>query len=511
MTQFGTSTASSSKNDLASFPRPKRSATALISTAQSSSETVIEEVVLADVSNNAMVRIYSTLYPLILPSIDYLLASLKLEFINGLKELYQNGLISPSDPESWFDTLEHTTTPITTSNLRTLYPEAAPMNVWHLGLQVTDSLRTHLTLRRRHHLDADIQSGDDGSYKSAIGELESLVSISRHAFLCRILNETHILALQLGVASNGAQKPGKNTPKLGLHIPTTPHHRVLQPLDSGFAFPQMVESPSTPSFMSASTSALPPQLSRARTISLVSAFRYRHTRQAPSSAELKLQKAEPSSAISPVDAPSLITPTFASPKNGALNSLKFFVSQPSNTFNHHPQSSDNHYVPIIRPKPHARKPIPWRISHIRTFSSPNPHVSSTSPKMLSPPTSPNTPVLTRTVTPSDSETSSVQASPAVTPRCLVVPPTTPLSFTATTKTSKLLSKPVEMDPLLVALENASRLHVGGQCAVCSKTGANFPRCGRCGEAWCSRDCRLLGSRGKKHACKGASALVTKIC
>lgn len=67
-----------------------------------------------------------------------------------------------------------------------------------------------------------------------------------------------------------------------------------------------------------------------------------------------------------------------------------------------------------------------------------------------------------------------------------------------------LSKPVKIDPLLMALENASRLRSRVVCVACNKTGSDFPRCPRCGDAWCSRECRVVGKGGKLHVCRSTT-------
>lgn len=36
------------------------------------------------------------------------------------------------------------------------------------------------------------------------------------------------------------------------------------------------------------------------------------------------------------------------------------------------------------------------------------------------------------------------------------------------------------------------------CSSCGKSGANFPKCGKCEKAWCSRDCRLKAK--STHEC-----------
>ncbi|KAJ4468989.1 hypothetical protein C8R41DRAFT_853620 [Lentinula lateritia] len=60
-------------------------------------------------------------------------------------------------------------------------------------------------------------------------------------------------------------------------------------------------------------------------------------------------------------------------------------------------------------------------------------------------------------------------------------------------------KTTEMNPIFSELERRSKLctSVVG-CATCGKYGSDYPRCGKCGEMWCSRPCRLRG--GRKHLC-----------
>lgn len=53
-------------------------------------------------------------------------------------------------------------------------------------------------------------------------------------------------------------------------------------------------------------------------------------------------------------------------------------------------------------------------------------------------------------------------------------------------------------PILEAIENASKLSCRTVCVTCLKTGRDFPHCPRCGDMWCSRECRMQG--GKRHVC-----------
>ncbi|KAJ7104343.1 hypothetical protein B0H15DRAFT_942339 [Mycena belliarum] len=46
-------------------------------------------------------------------------------------------------------------------------------------------------------------------------------------------------------------------------------------------------------------------------------------------------------------------------------------------------------------------------------------------------------------------------------------------------------------PVLYALERDSRMGTGRvACAGCTAKGTNFPRCKKCSQVWCSRECRL---------------------
>ena len=55
-----------------------------------------------------------------------------------------------------------------------------------------------------------------------------------------------------------------------------------------------------------------------------------------------------------------------------------------------------------------------------------------------------------------------------------------------------------LDAKLAAVERASKFCAKSlHCSCCGKVGSDFPRCGKCGEMWCSRQCRL--SKGR-HYC-----------
>lgn len=58
-----------------------------------------------------------------------------------------------------------------------------------------------------------------------------------------------------------------------------------------------------------------------------------------------------------------------------------------------------------------------------------------------------------------------------------------------------------IDPVLLALEKASRVGVKTRCASCGTKGFNFPACPRCNLPFCSRECRVTGGGdGRKHVC-----------
>jgi len=60
-------------------------------------------------------------------------------------------------------------------------------------------------------------------------------------------------------------------------------------------------------------------------------------------------------------------------------------------------------------------------------------------------------------------------------------------------------------PTLDSIEGNSRLMRGKTaCSSCGEVGPDFPRCGRCSEAWCSRECRMKANSASvtgKHQCK----------
>lgn len=85
------------------------------------------------------------------------------------------------------------------------------------------------------------------------------------------------------------------------------------------------------------------------------------------------------------------------------------------------------------------------------------------------------------------------------------------SNTNTFKTTTTRSRsPVQS---LAALEASSKLmRMAVTCAICGMSGRDFPRCPKCGDAWCSRACRMIarkeagkdgaGDSVRGHGCRG---------
>jgi len=60
-----------------------------------------------------------------------------------------------------------------------------------------------------------------------------------------------------------------------------------------------------------------------------------------------------------------------------------------------------------------------------------------------------------------------------------------------------------LHPILARLERDSKFcKATVRCSTCGKAGVNYPICGRCGDRWCSRECRI--GQAKRHACRSAA-------
>ncbi|KAI0354948.1 hypothetical protein OH77DRAFT_373272 [Trametes cingulata] len=102
-----------------------------------------------------------------------------------------------------------------------------------------------------------------------------------------------------------------------------------------------------------------------------------------------------------------------------------------------------------------------------------------------------------------SRTRSSARSPSRSPSIDSVDTASSSEAPATPKTHSILAH--ELPPSLDDLERTSRYTVESKCASCHRSGSNFPSCAKCGEQWCSRECRLQsqhGSAAATHACHG---------
>lgn len=82
-----------------------------------------------------------------------------------------------------------------------------------------------------------------------------------------------------------------------------------------------------------------------------------------------------------------------------------------------------------------------------------------------------------------------------------LPPSPVCPPSSTSSPFSMISHHVQSDlpPILAQLERKSKFCTQKMyCSTCRKSGADFPRCGKCGESWCSRSCRLV--EGKRHVC-----------
>ena len=87
------------------------------------------------------------------------------------------------------------------------------------------------------------------------------------------------------------------------------------------------------------------------------------------------------------------------------------------------------------------------------------------------------------------------------------PPPVRASTTPTMLKPRPVATAAPTPPTLATIEKSSRLMRDRvHCATCAAVGVDFPRCPRCAEAWCSRNCRVacmdeLADGRRKHVCK----------
>ncbi|OSD07238.1 hypothetical protein PYCCODRAFT_1422034 [Trametes coccinea BRFM310] len=192
--------------------------------------------------------------------------------------------------------------------------------------------------------------------------------------------------------------------------------------------------------------------------------------------------------VSEITSPTLPIP----PKSPALSSIDLENHDATATYTYF-SSARNALLAFVGGTPVEERPsrAPTRtFFHDRVSASRSPDSSSTS----SPPRSAmehrsRTRSSARSISPAPSIDSLDTASSSEAP--------------ATPKTQSILAH--ELLPTLDDLERSSRFRVDSKCMHCHRTGSNFPSCAKCGERWCSRQCRLQGQRGAAHACHGRMA------
>jgi hypothetical protein len=61
-----------------------------------------------------------------------------------------------------------------------------------------------------------------------------------------------------------------------------------------------------------------------------------------------------------------------------------------------------------------------------------------------------------------------------------------------------------INSILAQVEKASKFRMHSTCSKCLREGLDYPKCPRCSETWCSRECRVAGGR---HSCGSPSVLI----
>ena len=61
-----------------------------------------------------------------------------------------------------------------------------------------------------------------------------------------------------------------------------------------------------------------------------------------------------------------------------------------------------------------------------------------------------------------------------------------------------------MNSILADVEKSSKFRMQSTCSKCLREGLDYPKCPRCDETWCSRECRVAGG---KHSCGSPSVLI----
>ena len=87
----------------------------------------------------------------------------------------------------------------------------------------------------------------------------------------------------------------------------------------------------------------------------------------------------------------------------------------------------------------------------------------------------------------------LRSSPTTPRRSSLSPKTMPPTATPTTRTRSNSG----MNSILAEVEKASKFRMQSTCSKCQREGLDYPKCPRCNETWCSRECRVAGG---KHSC-----------
>ena len=213
----------------------------------------------------------------------------------------------------------------------------------------------------------------------------------------------------------------------------------------------------------------------------------------------------------PIQSPTLIsTPTSSLPQPGLIARIRQRAQSltPSSLWSGGNTSEGASVVESIMAS-ERRPPTPTLI-----ITSPSQPDSIKQPREDS-----RSPLTIQTTTPSSNSPKHTKSQSQTLARNPPSPLTPMFSIRSPNPTTPLIPTPTgafpPLHPQLAALEKSSRLLKSTvHCAVCGDVGKDFPRCGRCGEAWCSRVCRVESLRrekeegrgaGKRHVCRGGTA------
>ena len=134
-----------------------------------------------------------------------------------------------------------------------------------------------------------------------------------------------------------------------------------------------------------------------------------------------------------------------------------------------------------------------------TSSSPSASSNSRAPSKASPASRPRT-ISRVSEQRSPTRFSTRGRSPSPTPSIDSLDTASSSEAPATPRTHSVLAHELPGSSPLEELERTSRFRVPCVCMTCKRAGSNFPSCAKCGEMWCSRECRV-GTAGT-HACHG---------